>query len=1369
MVSDQPSTVKMGERAAWMKEKAPWCGLDVVSEDPADPSSPSTPSLNAEASEFVPGGGSQAEQQTQPKVAATEKKRIGPTVSGLVEGVGVKFLADTGAESTILSLRCYDTLPREVKMKFQDNSSTITMADGSSVHTKGPVLCNVAVGGRSVLDVVFVADIEDYALLGWDAQLGLGVVYSIAGVDVVSTIPVCRVYNTCVRHVRLAKEYVIPARSEAIVNGIVDGRIDGTALISPLEDTQEPGIAVARALVDISRGTCPVRILNPTEIDIVMKERDIVAGAEEADEVQVQPLPPGPTANGDIPAHLHDLYKKAVDEAKLDSVLAEQLKQLLIKHSSVFASSDDDLGRTTLVEHHIDTGDAPPIRQPPRRLPVSQQEDCEKEVTAMLAKGVIEPGQSPWASPVVLVRKKDGSLRFCVDYRRLNNVTKFDAYPLPRIDETLDALGGAKWFSTLDLISGYWQVGLTPEAKLKSAFCVRSGLYLWRVMPFGLSNAPSTFERLMETVLQGLQWKSCLVYLDDIVIFGSTEQQLMERMDDIFTRLHKAGLKMKPRKCRLFRRETDYLGHVICADGVKVSPEKVAAVRDWPVPECVTELRSFLGTASYYRKFVPGFANIAAPLHEQASGSHRYDWTAECQSAFEQLRTALCTAPVLAFPVKGARFVLDTDASDRGIGAVLSQLVPVGIDDNGQEVVEERVLSYASRTLNTHEKRYCTTRKELLAVVWFLRHYRPYLYGQDFFVRTDHSSLQWLCSFWEPEGQIARWLQILGEYTFKVIHREGKKHSNADGLSRQGPCKQCGKETTEEQPGPGISCPERAPAIALARISACFIRPVSIVPEWTPNQLVVWQEADIDIAPVLSAIKAGRKPAPEESSGWSAATKRLLLEYERLQLRGGVLYRTWYDETGKEQSYQLVTPHHIKAQVLSASHDGAVAGHYAERKTAAKVREYFFWPNLLSDVRRYCRSCVICQRRKPRPTRPHHPLQQDTIGEPMQKVTIDILGFERPTTRGNRYILVAVDTLTKWAEALPMPDERAETVARALVEDFICKMGIPTQIHSDQGRQFESAVFQEVCRLLGIQKTRTTPLHPQSDGQTERVNRTLLNLLAKMAADNPAAWDDRLPYAMAAYRSTPHSTTGETPNRLMLGREVTTPLQLLAPPPPDESPRPAWAENLHRKFQETHQQVLEHFGQAQRTQKKTHDRRQLGFEFKEGDAVWLLSMRPPKGTPYKLSAPWDGPFEVRKRLSVAVYVIGRPGSKKTQVVSTARLKAVVQRGDDLQPSIEPTPGGAEVADEDVAEERQDFSTPLAKTLVTDQLDVVPPLQEETREQEEESSSDGDYQPDTLVKEIDTAPLLSRPQRDRRPPRKYGEYVMNMDDDIAIGV
>ena len=348
-------------------------------------------------------------------------------------------------------------------------------------------------------------------------------------------------------------------------------------------------------------------------------------------------------------------------------------------------------------------------------------------------------------------------------------------------------------------------------------------------------------------------------------------------------------------------------------------------------------------------------------------------------------------------------------------------------------------------------------------------------------------------------------------------------------------------------------------------------------------------------------------------------------DWERLELRDGVLYRQWYNQQGRITRYQLVIPSQIRAQVLSVAHEGAISGHFAVKRTIAKVREYFYWPRLMTDVESYCKSCIVCQRRKPNPTRPHHPLQQDGVGEPLQKVTVDILAFERPTEQGNRYSLVVVDTLTKWAEAIPMPDERATTVSKALVEEFVCRLGFPSQLHSDQGRQFESEIFKQMCTLLGKRKTRTTPGHPQSDGQIERMNRAPIDLLAKSAAEDPANWDIKVPYVMAAYRSTPHSTTGETPKRLMLGRELATPLQLLAPIVPEVANRPAWVETLYENFEEACVSVQANIGKAQRQQKQSHDKRIKEMNFEIGQKVWMFNTRPPRGVPYKLNPNrWQG-------------------------------------------------------------------------------------------------------------------------------------------------
>ena len=326
--------------------------------------------------------------------------------------------------------------------------------------------------------------------------------------------------------------------------------------------------------------------------------------------------------------------------------------------------------------------------------------------------------------------------------------------------------------------------------------------------------------------------------------------------------------------------------------------------------------------------------------------------------------------------------------------------------------------------------------------------------------------------------------------------------------------------------------------------------------------------------------------------------------------------------------------------MLHAAYDGDVAGHFAGRKTTLKIKRHFFWPGLTEDACHFCRSCRVCQKRKPPPTQPHHPLQQDVVAEQLQKVMIDILGFEKATSRGNRYVLVIVITLRKWAEALPMPDEKTKTVSKLLVEQFVYRYGIPVQLHSDQGHQFETSVFQQMCHLLNICMSQTTPLYLQSDGQTERLNRTLLELLAKLAADDTLEWDNKLPYAMSAFQSTPHTTTGETPNRLMLGKEVTTFLQILTPPPPDGPTRTPWVDSLQANFSDAHQRVLAYFGKEQGVQKNYYDKWQRGLQFLEFDLLWLCVKRMKLAGLYKLNPQhFEGPFEIRKLLSASVYVI----------------------------------------------------------------------------------------------------------------------------------
>ena len=338
-------------------------------------------------------------------------------------------------------------------------------------------------------------------------------------------------------------------------------------------------------------------------------------------------------------------------------------------------------------------------------------------------------------------------------------------------------LAGVKWFSTLNLKSGYWQVPLDEDAKEKTAFSTGTGLWQFTVMPFGLCNAPATFERLMEQVLSGLPTTVALLYLDDILVPGRTFSQQIEHLRAVFQRLKAARLKLNPKKCILFQKEVKYLGHVVSAHGVVPDPAKIEAITTWPRPTCVRDVKSFLGLASYYRRFVAGFSEVAAPLHLYTQKGVPFVWSSAAEAAFTQLKEALSHAPVLAYPDPTASFILDTDASNEGIGAVLSQVI------DGQE----RPVPFLSCSLNRPQCNYCVTRRELLAVVRSIKQFHTYLYEQQFIVHNDHSALQWLLNFRHPEGQVARWLKVLQSYNFTIQHRPGLKHGNTDALSRR-PC-----------------------------------------------------------------------------------------------------------------------------------------------------------------------------------------------------------------------------------------------------------------------------------------------------------------------------------------------------------------------------------------------------------------------------------------------------------------------------------------------------------------------------------------------------------------------------------------------------
>ena len=501
-----------------------------------------------------------------------------------------------------------------------------------------------------------------------------------------------------------------------------------------------------------------------------------------ADDDNVWKVPPDDEVdlNEQVPEHLDGMMDRM--STKLTVLQGAKVKTMLNRYLPVFAGPDTVLKQTPLVQHTINTGKSPPIKQAPRRVPFIAKGIMDEQVEKMLKEGIIRHSNSPWASPVVLVKKKDGTTRFCVDYRRLNDITHKDAFPIPRLETCLEAFAGAKWFSTLDLQSSYWQISMDEKDIEKTAFCTPSGLYEFTVMPFGLTNAPATFQRFIQMIMTGLAWDQKQLYIDDIIAPGKTFEESLQNIAIVLHRLLRADLTVKPSKCDLFQESVAFLGHIVSEEGVSCDPKKLKAVAEWPTPHTLTELRSFIGFCSYYRKFIPQYSHICYPLYKLFKKSEPWVWDNEQEQAFLTLQEVMMTPPILAYPQpldpdcpEDSVFHLDTDASRTGLGAVLSQ-VQDGI---------ERVIAYWSRTTNKAEENYCPTYLELLAVKCACEYFHNYLWGRKFVVRTDHASLTWLLNFKMPEGILARWLSNLTQYDMEIVHRPGRKHGNADGLSRK--------------------------------------------------------------------------------------------------------------------------------------------------------------------------------------------------------------------------------------------------------------------------------------------------------------------------------------------------------------------------------------------------------------------------------------------------------------------------------------------------------------------------------------------------------------------------------------------------------
>jgi transposase InsO family protein len=920
--------------------------------------------------------------------------------------------------------------------------------------------------------------------------------------------------------------------------------------------------------------------------------------------------------------------------------------KFLREKASIFSKSATDLGRNRMIPHRIDTGDHPPVRQSLRRQPYAQLEEIEKNVQELLQAGVIRPSTSAWSSNVLLVKKKDGSSRFCVDMRKVNDVTVKQAYPLPHIDTCLESLGGANFFSTLDLRSGYFQVELHPDDAEKTAFVTRSGHYEFTVLSMGLANAPSQFQRLMDLVLSGLVWESCLVYLDDVIIFSKTFEQHLDRLDAVFSRLASANLLLKASKCQLFCESVKFLGHIVSRQGIAADPAKLATVRNWPQPTCLTELMSFIGLCSYYRKFVEGFATIAKPLHVLTGKGQPFFWGPDQEAAFQTLKVRLTAAPILASPENEGEYVLDTDASLTGLGGVLQQR-------QGGEI---RVIAYASRCLTRAERNYSTTRRELLAVIYALKQFRTFLLGRHFLLRVDHSALTYLRKTPEVMGQAARWLDYIEQYQFTIEHRNGKAHGNCDGLSRR-PCSE------EEKKEPGHPCCRRARNITTTKEPEDSPSPAVAegALDLTPVAVGLAQKEDPEIWPIWKAAQlADQPPTWKEIQSTTETTRALWGQFKSLKVIDDVLYREYYDSKGVVAHLQLVLPRSHRLFFLQSIHElyGNIGtAHLGVKKTQQHVSQRAYWPTWKTDVERYCRRCIVCQSVQ-HGVAPRHGLMQ--LYEPNgmgDRLHVDLTGPHIPSRQGATYILTAIDAFTRFLVAVPLRDKRAITVAEALVDRVILPFGCWRTLVSDQGSEWCNELLVEVTKVLGIQKLRTTAYRASANGRIERVHRTINDLLSKVVSENQRDWQDFLPKIVTAYNAASHETTGMSPFYLTYGRPYCTPLDLVINAP-EVKPSNVWdyVNELENNLRRAYSFVNEHLHTETQRMKKRYDARVQPLIFQSGDLAFYYCPRRRAGRNHK----WARLCQVcriERPLNDVLYLVRVKPKGKALVVHVDRLKA----------------------------------------------------------------------------------------------------------------
>lgn len=962
------------------------------------------------------------------------------------------------------------------------------------------------------------------------------------------------------------------------------------------------------------------------------------------------------------------------------------IDKICAKYSDIFHLPNDPLSVTNIYKQNIYLREsAKPVYVKPYRLPHAQKQEIHRQIGDMLHKGIIEETKSEWSSPLLIVPKKSDEMgekkwRVVVDYRLLNRQLEDDKFPLPSIVEILDSLSGAMYFSHLDLSQGYYQIELAPSCRPCTAFTTDTGQYQMKRLPMGLKISPNSFSRAMTIAMSGLNYESCFIYLDDLIIFGNNLLNHNRNLVKVFQRLRDVNLKLNPNKCQFLKKEILYLGHVISAEGVTPDPSKINAIQNFPIPSDSSETKRFVAFANYYRRFFKNFAAIAAPLNYLTRKGVPFKWTEECQNSFELLRDGLKSPPILEYPNFSADniFTLTTDASAIAIGACLS-------NGNGKPV------AYASRSLNQAERNYPSLHREILAITWAVKHYRPYLFSRKFVIYTDCRPLIYLFGKTDPSSRLTKFRLVLEEYDFIIKYVRGRDNVVADALSRveisSDELKEMGNEinrvmyvTTRAEAKKGTEMPtgtfsnsdERTghPRIVELLKSPKEAYQLCPVPQVEFNKMLKCKNFDFQVGTLIcsrslksiylcqdsrSAFHLGntlrhlqtickKYDIPEIiiiKNKKCALLLNEILKFPNEVKKSGIKITIVRDVTN-------ISDLETRQLILNDFHLLPTGGHAGINRTYNNIRKNYFWTGMRKDIEKFISKCDDCQRYKHSKPNIEPMTVTTTASTGFQKVFLDLVGPLENDAENNRYILTLQCDLTKFVEGYPLQNKEAVTVAKSFVNNFILRYGIPSEIVTDRGTEFLASTLKETCTLLNINQLNSTAYHHETLGALENSHKSLGSYLRIQVSKHPGTWSSWVNYWCFAYNTTVHTETKYTPHELIFGKPARLPSSFTARIDPlynfENYPL-----ELKYRLQQACSDARNNLIVSKLQRKIQYDKKARPVEYEIGDKVMLKCE---EGN--KLEPCYKGPFIVKENRSPNIVI--DVGMEKLQIVHKNRIK-----------------------------------------------------------------------------------------------------------------